>query len=115
MSPTYGTKAPKKRFLTGGIESIPAGAQMVPLEVKQEYDTVPFHLYHPSPHEAVTILRNKKNQHDWLVCGWYIDTYRQGGVVKGLLYRPVVAEPDKEAVLAELKKHDKEGIAKFSP
>jgi hypothetical protein len=113
MSPPYGAGKPEKKFVTGGIESVPQGAQMIPVEIKKEYDTVPFIIYHPSPHEAITILRNKKNQHDWLVCGWYIDTYRQGGVVKGLLYRQVVSEPDKEYVLTELKKHDKEGSAKF--
>lgn len=114
MGPTYGTSAPRKGFVSGGIESIPVGAQMIPTEVKKEYDAVPFHIYHPSPHDAITILRNKKNQHEWLVCGWYIDTYRQGGAVKGLLYRQVVLEPDREVVLAELKKHDKEGSARFA-
>jgi hypothetical protein len=114
MSPTYGIRTPNKRFVSGGIESIPSGAHMIPVDIKKEYDAVPFHIYHPSPHEAITILRNKKNQHEWLVCGWYIDTYRQGGVVKGLLYRQITSEPDKEFVLAEVKKHDKEGSAKFA-
>jgi len=33
--------------------------------------------------------------------------------VKGLIYRQVVSETDKEAILLELKKHDKEAAAKF--
>lgn len=104
---------PNKRFVTGGLETIPPGAWLVPTELKQEYDLIPFHVYHPNPHNAVTILRNKKNQHEWLVCGWYVDTFRVAGKVKGLIYRQVVSEPDKEAILLELKKHDKEASAKF--
>jgi hypothetical protein len=114
LSSTYKGKAPsKKRFIPGGVSSIPNGAQMIPVEIKQEYDLVPFHVYHPNPHDAITILRNKKNQHDWLVCGWYVDTLREDGVVKGLVYRQVTSEPDKEFIIAELKKHDKEGSARF--
>jgi hypothetical protein len=113
MSSAYGARAPTKKFVSGGLESIPAGAWVLPTETKQEYDLIPFHVYHPNPHNAVTILRNKKNQHEWLVCGWYVDTYRQDSVVKGLIYTKVVSEPDKEAILLELKKHDKEAVAKF--
>ena len=113
MSPAYGARPPNRRFVKGGLESIPAGAWLVSTEVKQQYEQIPFHVYHPNPHNAVTILRSKKNPHEWLVCGWYIDTYRQSGVVKGLLYTQVVSEPDKDAILMELKKHDKEAIAKF--
>jgi hypothetical protein len=113
MSSAYGGRSPVKKFVSGGLESIPPGAWLVPTELKQEYDLIPFHVYHPNPHNAVTILRNKKNQHEWLVCGWYVDTYRQGGVVKGLIYTQVVSEPDKEFILQELKKHDKEASAKF--
>jgi hypothetical protein len=113
MSSTYGRRPPDKKFTQGGMESIPAGAWLVPIELKEQYDTVPFHVYHPNPHNAVTILRNKKNQHEWLVCGWYVDTYRKDGVVKGLIYTQVSSEPDKETILQELKKHDKEASAKF--
>ena len=114
MSTTYRGSAPgKKRFASGGMESIPSGAHMIPVEIKKEYDIVPFHVYHPNPHDAITILRNRKNQHEWLVCGWYVDTLREHGEVKGLIYRQVTSEPDKEYVLAELKKHDKEGSARF--
>jgi hypothetical protein len=113
MSRAYGPRAPNKRFVIGGLDSIPAGAQLIPTDVKKEYDIIPFHIYHPNPHNAITILRNKKNQHDWLVCGWYIDTFREGGDVKGLLYKQVSSDADKEAVLAELKKHDKEASPRF--
>ncbi len=114
MSSTYrGTAPGKKRFASGGMASIPTGAQLIPVEVKKGYDAVPFQVYHPNPHDAITILRNKKNQHEWLVCGWYVDTLREGGEVKGLIYMQVTSEPDKEFVLAEVKKHDKEGIARF--
>ena len=114
MTRTYGVRPPKRTFITGGLDSIPPGTMMVPSEVKSQYELIPFHIYHPSPHDAITILRSKKNQHDWLVCGWYVDTYRQDGQVKGLLYRPVASEPDKEAVIAELKRRDKEAVPRFS-
>jgi hypothetical protein len=114
MSAVYGARPPNKRFVPGGLDTIPPGAWLIPTEVKAQYESNPVHVYHPNPHNAVTILRNKKNQHEWLVCGWYIDTYRPGGVVKGLLYKQVTSEPDKEAILLDLKKHDKEASAKFT-
>lgn len=113
LSHAYGTRPPKRSFRSGGIESVPPGAQLVPTGVKEQYEIVPFHVYHPNPHNAITILRNKKSPHEWLVCGWYIDTFREGGEVKGLLYKQVTEESDKEAVLAELKKHDKEASPRF--
>lgn len=114
MSSTYGSRPPNKRFVPGGLKSVPEGAQVLPVRVKAEYEANPFHVFHPTPHDAITVLRSKKNPHQWLVCGWYIDTLREGVAVKGLVYRQVVAEPDKEAVLLELKKHDKEAAASFS-
>jgi len=113
MSAVYGEKPPNRSFAVGGLTSIPSGAQMIPAEVKAEYDPFPLHVYHPNPHDAVTLLKSKKNQHEWLVCGWYIDTYRVGRTVKGLLYRKVMEQGDRDAILAELKKHDKEATAKF--
>lgn len=113
MTAVYGEKPPKRSFVAGGLTTIPAGAQMVPVEVKAEYDPFPFHVYHPNPHDAVTILRSKKNQHEWLVCGWYIDTYRVGSAVKGLLYKRVEDQADRDAILVELKRHDKDATAKF--
>jgi hypothetical protein len=114
MSSTYrGTAPGKKRFASGGMESIPTGAHLITVEVKKQYDAVPFIIYHPNPHDAITILRSRKNPHDWLVCGWYVDTFREGGEVKGLIYRQVTSQVDKEFVLTELKRHDKEGSAKF--
>ena len=113
MSRAYGVRPAKRGFASGGLDSIPEGAQLVPREVKAQYESIPFHVYHPDPHSAITILRNRKNPHDWLVCGWYIDTYRVGGQVKGLLYRQVTSDSDKEAVLAELKRHDKEASPRF--
>ena len=113
MSRAYGVRPEKKRFVSGGVESVPAGAHMISKEVKAQYERIPFHVYHPDPHAAITILRSKKTPHDWLVCGWYLDTYRVGGQVKGLLYRQVTEDADKEAVLAELKRHDKEASPRF--
>jgi len=113
MSRPYGVRPPKKTFVSGGLDTVPSGAQMIPTEVKAQYESIPLHVYHPSPHNAITILRNKKNKHDWLVCGWYIDTFRKGGQVKGLLYKQVTSDSDKEAVLAELKKQDKEASPRF--
>lgn len=93
---------------------VPSDAHVVPTSIKKEYDIVPFHVYHPNPYDAITILRHKKNAHEWLVAGWYVDAYREGGTVKGLMYRKVQADQDKQVVINELNKHDKEAIAKFS-
>jgi hypothetical protein len=87
---------------------------MIPVEVKRDFENIPFHVYHPNPYDAITILHSKKNQHDWLVCGWYVDTYREQGTVKGLIYRQVASEADKGVVLTEVKKFDKEASVKFS-
>ena len=115
MTPTYGKDGPVRGLPAAGLSSVPAGAQLLSVSAKSEYEGNPFHVYHPTPHDAITLLRSRKNPHDWLVCGWYINTLRgdRGGVT-GLVYRQVVDEADKEVVLQELKKHDKEGSAKFS-
>ena len=110
----YGQKPEGRRFLSGGLGSVPEGAQMIPVEVKKEYEAIPFHIYHPNPYDAITVLRNRRDPHVWLVCGWYLDTFREGGQVKGLLYKAVSTNSDKEVVLSELKKHDKEAVAAFS-
>jgi len=96
-----------------GLESVPAGAQMIPMEVKKQYEPNPVHIYHPTAYNAITVLRNKKETHVWLVCGWYLDTYREHGVVKGLVYKAVASDEDKEHVMAELKKLDKDASLKF--
>ena len=80
---------------------------MIPMEVKKQYETNPVHIYHPTPYNAVTVLKNKKQPHELMVCGWYLDTLRERGVVKGLVYRQVTSEEDKQHVIAELKKLDK--------
>jgi hypothetical protein len=105
----------RKTTQDSGLESIPTGAQMIPMDVKTQYEPNPVHIYHPTPYNAITVLRNRKQTHDWLVCGWYLDTYRQHGVVKGLVYRAVASDEDKEHVMTELKKLDKEAIIKFAP
>lgn len=104
----------RKQTQVSGLESVPAGAQMIPMEVKRQYETNPVHIYHPTPYNAITVLRNRKQNHDWLVCGWYLDTFRERGAVKGLVYKAVASEEDKEHVLTELKKLDKEANVKFS-
>ncbi|HUK75501.1 MAG TPA: hypothetical protein VLU99_06880 [Nitrososphaerales archaeon] len=104
----------RKSTQVSGLESVPAGAQMIPMEVKKQYETNPVHIYHPTPYNAITVLRKRKQEHDWLVCGWYLDTFRERGTVKGLVYRAVTAEEDKEHVTTELKKLDKDAIIKFS-
>ena len=84
------------------------------MEVKRQYERNPIHIYNPTPYNAITILKGKKEPHGWFVCGWYLDTFRDQGVVKGLIYRMVDKDEDKEHVLAELKKVDKEANAKFA-
>jgi hypothetical protein len=103
-----------KPMQVSGLESIPSGAQMIPMDVKKQYEPNPIHIYHPTPYNAITVLRNKKQTHDWLVCGWYLDTYRERGSVKGLVYRAVASDEDKEYVMTELKKLDKESSIKFA-
>jgi hypothetical protein len=105
----------KKRTQVSGLESVPAGAQMITMEVKKQYEANPLHIYHPTPYNAITVLRNRKQSHDLLVCGWYLDTLRDHGAVKGLVYRVVAAEDDREHVITELKKLDKDATIKFSP
>ena len=105
----------KKPAFPVGLESVPPGAQLIPTEVKRLYETNPVHIFHPHPYNAITVLRNRKDPHEFLVCGWYLDTLRERGVVKGLVYRAVSAEPDREHVVAEVKKLDKEASVKFSP
>jgi hypothetical protein len=97
-----------------GLETVPEGAHLVPTEVKRRYETNPTHIYHPNPYNAITVLRSRANPHDWLVCGWYLDTYREGGVVKGLVYRMVSSKEDREFVTGELKKVDKEAVVHFT-
>lgn len=96
------------------METVPAGAQMLPLDVKRRYETNPVHLYHPTPYNAITVLRSRERPHDYLVLGWYLDTFRERGTVKGLVYRFVATEDDKEHVTAELKKLDKEATINFT-
>jgi len=104
----------KKPGQVSGLESIPPGAQMIPMEAKKRYEPNPVHIYHPTPYNAITVLRDRKQTHDWLVCGWYLDTFREHGVVKGLIYRAVASDDDKEHVMTELKKLDKEASIKFA-
>ncbi len=104
----------KKPRQASGLESVPPGAQMVPMEVKRQYEANPVHIYHPSPYNAITVLRSTDQPHDWLVCGWYLDTYREKGAVKGLVYRAVASDEDKAHVLAELKNLDKDANVKFA-
>jgi len=107
-----GTK--KTTAQVSGLESVPAGAQMIPMDVKKQYEMNPVHIYHPSPYNAITVLRSRKQTHDWLVCGWYLDTFREHGVVKGLVYRTVASDEDREHVMTELKKLDKDASIKFA-
>ena len=113
-NPFSGGESKKKSKQVSGLESVPAGAQMIPMDVKKQYETNPVHIFHPSPYNAITVLRNKKQTHEFLVCGWYLDTFREHGAVKGLVYKAVASDGDKEHVMTELKKLDKEASIKFS-
>jgi hypothetical protein len=110
---SWGGSPARQRHQDSGLESIPEGAQVLPMDVKKLYEPNPVHIYHPTPYNAITTLRNKKETHDWLVCGWYLDTYREHGVVKGLVYRAVTSREDREHVTIELKKLDKDASIKF--
>jgi len=103
----------RKPTQLSGLESVPAGAQLITMDVKKQYEMNPIHIYHPTAYNVITILRNKKQTHDLLVCGWYLDTLRERGVVKGLVYKAVSSDEDKEHVMTELKKLDKEANVKF--
>jgi hypothetical protein len=115
MKNPFSSGEPRKPKQVSGLESVPTGAQMIPMDVKKLYEPNPVHIYHPTPYNAITILRNKKQTHEWLVCGWYLDTYREHGLVKGLVYRAVASNEDREHVMTELKKLDKEANIKFAP
>ena len=104
----------EKPAKVAGLESIPPGAQVIPLEVKRLYEPNPVHIYHPTPYNAITVLRSKAQPHEFLVCGWYLDTHRQHGIVKGLIYRSVASGEDRDHVTAELKKLDKDASLRFS-
>jgi hypothetical protein len=104
----------RKPTQLSGLESVPAGAQLITMDVKKQYEMNPVHIYHPTPYNAITVLRNKKQTHDLLVCGWYLDTLREHGVVKGLVYKAVSSDEDKEHVMTELKKLDKDASIKFA-
>ncbi len=93
--------------------AVPEGSRLLSVMLKREYDAIPMHVYHPTPHDSITILRHKKETHQWLVAGWYLGLHRQGGQVRGLVYRPVLADQDREVVLAEVKKRDKEASITF--
>ncbi len=97
----------------GQDTAVPEGARVVSVAVKGEYEIIPMHVYHPTPHDAITILRNKKETHRWFVAGWYLGLHRQGGHVRGLIYRPVVSDQDRAVVLAEVQKRDKEASVIF--
>ena len=115
MKNPFGGGGDRKRTQPSGVESVPPGAQVIPMDTKRQYETNPVHIYHPTPYNAITVLRNRKQAHQYLVCGWYLDTFREHGVVKGLVYRAVASDEDKEHVVTELKKLDKEAVIKFEP
>ncbi len=108
------SRGEKKPAPVAGMEAIPPGAQLVPMETKKLYEPNPVHIYHPTPYNAITVLRSRTQPHEFLVCGWYLDTYRQHGVVKGLVYRAVASGEDREHVSAEVKKLDKDASISFS-
>ena len=92
---------------------VPQGAFVLPVEIKSEYEVIPLHVYHPTPHDAITVLRSKKDTHHWFVAGWYLGLHRMGGRVHGLMYRPVATDQDKALVLAEVQKRDKDASVRF--
>ncbi len=114
MKNPFSSGEARKPAQVSGLDTIPAGAQMIPMDVKKQYEEKPVHIYHPTPYNAITVLRNKKQTNEWLVCGWYLDTYREHAIVKGLVYRAVTSDEDKEHVMTELKKLDKEANIKFA-
>jgi hypothetical protein len=86
---------------------------ILPLSIKQEYESVPLHIFHPSPYDTITVLRSRKVPHAWLVAGWYAGLSRKDERVEGLVYRRVVTNQDKEVVLAEIRRRDKEANVSF--
>lgn len=104
---------PAKPRQVSGLEAVPPGAQLIPMDVKRQYEANPVHIFHPTPYSAITVLRNRKQEHEWLVCGWYLDTFREHRAVTGLVYKAVSSGEDKEHVVGELKKLDKDAVIKF--
>ena len=92
---------------------LPENATVLPISVKAEYDSVPVHVFHPTPYDTITVLRSRKDSHRWFVAGWYLGLSKREGQVKGLIYRRVVASQDRDVVLAEIKRFDKEASVSF--
>jgi hypothetical protein len=113
MKNPFSRGGPRKPTQVSGLDSVPTGAQMIPMEVKKLFEPNPVHIYHPTPYNAITVLRSKKQTHEWLVCGWYLDTYREHGVVKGLIYRAVASDATNAHVFTDLKKLSKKACLKF--
>lgn len=96
------------------LDTVPEDTYVFPLAVKNEYDPVPVHIYHPTPYDKITVLRHRQRPHEWFCAGWYVRPYREAGAVRGQIYRPIVADRDKEIVFAQVKLQDKEANLRFS-
>jgi hypothetical protein len=87
---------------------------VLPITVKDEYDPIPYHVYHPTPYDKITILRHRTRAHEWFVAGWYLRALVEGERITGQLYRPVTTDRDKEVVLAQVRTQDREANVHFS-
>jgi hypothetical protein len=86
---------------------------ILPVSVKKDYDSVPVHVFHPTPYDTITVLRNRKDSHRWFVAGWYLGLSKHEGQVEGLIYRQVITNQDREVVLAEIRRHDEDANVSF--
>jgi hypothetical protein len=96
-------------------EPLPPGTYVWPVTAKREYEAVPYHVYHPTPYDKITVLRHRGRPHEWLVAGWYVRPLTEGRRVTGQVYRPVTGDRDKEVVLAQVKTQDREADIRFAP
>jgi hypothetical protein len=94
---------------------IPEGGYVLPLSIKQQYDTVPIIIYYPNPYDAISVLKNSKDPHQWLVAGWYLGVYKERGKVAGLMYKPVKEKADIDQVTSQVKIKDKDSVVHIAP
>lgn len=95
-------------------EPLPPGTYVLSITAKQEYQAIPYHVYHPTPYDKITVLRHRTRPHEWLVAGWYLRPVTEGESVTGQVYRPVTTDRDKEVVLSQVKTQDREANVRFS-
>jgi len=96
------------------VKKLPEGALLIPIGIKEDYEAVPLHVYYPTPFDKVTILKHKRQPHLWLCLGWYLGLQTEQENVMGQIYKPVVNEQDRQAIMAQVRAQDREANIQFA-